>query len=290
MWQGVLGVSLAGLGLIMLPVSGTAQIETMNNGGSTATVDLGSSAGMDYWSVDGPGGQNQLPQQWFWYSVNTGSGWSTPQSIENIASQPGGLTYNLSADQSTLNATYQNATLSIGITYQLQGSGVGSESADMLESIGITNNSAGQFNIKFYQYSNFNLLGNNQNSISVIGSPGSYSSIIQTTSVGGNGIEETVDNPLANYAEAGLAGTGTGTVMHDVLSGSPLSGPLAAGPNDVAWAFEWTDAIDSGSSLDIYKDKNLSISPVPEPTTMALIAVGLGAGGLVGRRTWKRGV
>ncbi|HEV2327803.1 MAG TPA: PEP-CTERM sorting domain-containing protein [Verrucomicrobiae bacterium] len=273
--QAALGASLAILGLTLLPGSGTAQTVTLNNGGSVASVNLGSSAGMDYWSVEGAGGQNQLPQQWFWYSVNGGAA----QSIDQI----GGLTYSTSPDDSSLTATYKNSTLSVGIVYTLQGSGVGSDAADMLESINIINNSATGFNINFYQYSNFNLLQNNQNTISVIGSPGSYSSIIQTTMVGGNGIEETIDNPLANYAEAG----GASSVLGDVTAGNTLNGTLTAGPGNVAWAFEWSDSVGAGSNLDIYKDKSLSISPVPEPTTTGLVALGLGAFGFV-RRIVKR--
>jgi len=275
--QGALGASLAVLGLTIMASHGTAQTVTLNNGGSVATVNLGSSAGMDYWSVEGAGGQNQLPQQWFWYSVNGGAA----QAINQI----GGLTYSTSPDDSSLTATYQNSTLSVGIVYTLQGSGVGSDAADMLESINILNNSASGFNINFYQYSNFNLLQNNQNTINVIGSPGSYSSIIQTTMVGGNGIEETIDNPLANYAEAGLANS----VLADVTAGNTLNGSVSAGPGNVAWAFEWSDSVGSGNNLNIYKDKDLSISPVPEPTTAGLVALGLGAFGFV-RRVLKRNI
>ncbi len=275
--HGAWGASLAVLGLVMMPDGGTAQIVSMNNSGSTATVNLGSSAGMNFWSVNGPTGQNQLNQQWFWYSVNGGPS----QSIDTIANQPGGsLTYNLSPDQGTLNALYKDSTLSVAITYTLQGAGVGSDSADLQESINILNNSATGFNVNFYQYSNFNLLQNNQNLINVFGSPGAYSTIVQTTMVGGNGIEETIDQPLANYAEAGLAGS----VLSDVTAGNTLNGTVAAGPGNVAWAFEWTESVGAGANVDIYKDKNLSIHPVPEPSSIALISFGLAACGLVRRR------
>jgi len=68
--------------MLLLPGHGIAQIVTMNDGGSSATIDLGSSAGMNNWSVLG---QNQLNQQWFWYRTDGG----VAQPINTI----GGLTY-----------------------------------------------------------------------------------------------------------------------------------------------------------------------------------------------------
>ena len=85
------------------------------------------------------------------------------------------------------------------------------------------------------------------------------------------------------------AGELAGSVSGDVAAGYTLNGNLAAGPGDVAWAFEWSDNVAAGNSLNIYKDKDLSISPVPEPTVAALLALGLGAVGFA-RRTWKRNI
>lgn len=64
-----LGTLLAVSGALFLPGHAFAQVVTMNDGGSTATVDLGSSAGMNNWTVNG---QNQLNQQWFWYRTDGG--------------------------------------------------------------------------------------------------------------------------------------------------------------------------------------------------------------------------
>lgn len=271
---------LAASGALMFATQGFGQIVTMDNGGSTATVNLGSSAGMDDWSVGvGNTMQNQLNQQWFWYSVNGGP----VQSIDTI----GGLTYSLSPDLSTLNATYQNSTLAVAIQYQLSGSGVGSGGADLSESITVVNNSSAAFNINFFQYSFFNLLQDNQNSINILGSPGAFTSVSQTASGGGNGIVEVVEQPFANLAEAGSPSS----VLSSVTSGNPLNNVLSAGPGDVAWAFEWTaDGVGTGvnNALSIYKDKNLSIQPVPEPATMSLIALGLGAFGLGARRLKRK--
>lgn len=278
--------SLAISGALLLPGEVNAQIVTMDNGGSTATVNLGSSAGMDNWSVGvGANMQNQLNQQWFWYSVNGGA----VQSIDTIANSPGGsLSYSLSLDQSTLNATYQNSTLAVAIQYQLSGGGAGSGSADLSESITIVNTGASAFNINFFQYSFFNLLQNDQNTVNILGNPGAFTSISQTTTGGGNGIVEVVEQPFANYAEAG----GPATVMADMTSGHALTDATSAGPGDEAWAFEWAaTGVGTGvnNALDIYKDKNLSIQPVPEPGTMSLVGLGLVACGFV-RRTMKRNV
>ena len=82
------GACLAVSSLLFLSGNGSAQIVSLTSGGSTATVDLGSSAGMYNWAVNG---QNQLNQQWFWYQANDG----TAQPINTIANPSvlnGGLT------------------------------------------------------------------------------------------------------------------------------------------------------------------------------------------------------
>src|SRR5580658_5834308 len=56
--------------LLILPGQLAAQV-TLSDGGSTATVDLTGGGGMNSWTV--LGGQNQLQQQWFYYSINSGA-------------------------------------------------------------------------------------------------------------------------------------------------------------------------------------------------------------------------
>lgn len=290
--RAVFNASLTVLGMVLLSSHGNAQDVTLQAGGSTATVNLGGGTGnigMDDWSVYSSeihGMQNQLNQQWFWYSVNGGT---TVQSIDNL----GGLSWSTNTADSSLTASYQNNTLGLAvlITYNLTGSGANSGAADLTEAIEILNlnQTSAINNFQFYQYSNFNLLQNNLNTIGIGGGPGAYTSIFQSTSAGANGIEETIDSPYANGAEAGPA-TGTGAVLNDVTSGSGLNGTTYYGPGDVAWAFEWSTNIAADGEFDITKDKNLSIEIVPEPTTMALIALGFGAFGLMARRVFGRNV
>jgi len=262
--------------MLLFPVMAVAQTYTLTDPGSEATVTLnGSGAGMNYWTVDADPSVNQLASQWFYYSFD-GSG---VQAINALST----AIVETNSTANFLNLTYANSQLSINIQYTLAGGGYGSGNADIYEAIAIDNLSGTSItNLQFYQFSNFNLLQNNANSVSVFGSPGNYYFAQQTA--GSTALGEGIINPDANYAVAGTAAA----VLSDILSGNNLSGPMSAGPGDVAWAFQWDDATlnpeADGDEFDIEKDKSLSISNVPEPSTIALIALGLGAVGLVCRR------
>ncbi|MGA3163841.1 MAG: PEP-CTERM sorting domain-containing protein [Verrucomicrobiota bacterium] len=268
------------LGILLMPSNGMAQNITMQDGGSSAIINPGNGSGnlgMNSWSVVG---QNQLVQQWFWYSV--GGGVAQPLntlgtlSVSDNASGTEGL--------NDVTVTYDNGQLSANIEYVLNGNGVGSGSADLMEYIWIDNNSASSVTLRFYQYSNFNLLQNNNNNVSVSSDgSGGYNGALQTTGgPGGSGIAEVINAPSANRAEAAYVGQ---TLAE--LNGTPnlqLNDNQNAGPGDVTWAFQWNATLQPGDELDISKDKGLSIQMVPEPSTLTFIALGLGAWGLARRR------
>jgi hypothetical protein len=277
----LLGAALAASGALLFPGEAVAQNITMSNGGSTATLNLGGGTGnigMNSWSVDTLN-QSQLNQQWFWYSVNG----AAQKTIDQIG---GATVYNFSNPASPIDnigVVYQNAQLTVQIQYILSGNGSGSGSADMQEYLSIANNSGVAFDLSFYQYSNFNLFQDNQNSVNISGSPGAYSGALQTTTtLGGNGIAEVIDAPFANYAEA----ASTFQTINHLNSGSyyTLNDTTSAGPGDVTWAFQWNRTLNPGDVLNITKDKGLSIHLVPEPTTLAFIALGGSALALVLRR------
>jgi len=93
-----------------------------------------------------------------------------------------------------------------------------------------------------------------------------------------NQLSETIDQPLANEAEADLA-----TATRDRLNqGSPytLNGVASAGPDpalDATWALEWDFSIAANGSVDVIKDKKLSVAPIPEPGVLSLAVLGLAA-------------
>ena len=76
---------LIGVGLLATTSQAYVQTVTLANGNSTALVDVGSSAGMYNWTVDGV---NQLAQQWFWYRVGSANGESPISALPYLATQP----------------------------------------------------------------------------------------------------------------------------------------------------------------------------------------------------------
>jgi hypothetical protein len=274
-----LGAGLAMSGMLLLPVQGMAQNYSLSDGGSTATLNLGAGTGnlgMNSWTV--LSGQNQLDQQWFWYSVNG----SAPQPINTI----GGLTTTPSG-ANDLTVTYQNSLLSVNVDYTLNGNGVNSGSADIMEYIWINNLTSDQtLNVSFFQYSNFNLLRNNNNTVSIYGSPGAYTGAFQSTGTpGGSGIAEVILAPSANHGETALVPTTLNELNNPANTNYfNLSDNTSAVTGDVSWAFQWDATLNPGDEEDISKDKGLQVSVVPEPTSMGLIALGMGALGLARRR------
>ena len=265
-----LGAWLVLSGMLLLPGPGVAQLVTLTDGGSTATVNLGSSAGMNSWTVSG---QNQLNQQWFWYRTDDG----IAQPINTI----GEVLYNQDAGPNTLDAYYVNDQLSIEIIYTLVGGGVNSGDADMTEQIMAINQSGSALNLNLYQYSNFNLLGVANDNVQIFGSPGAYNYVRQWN--GSTAIQEAVNTPSAYAASAAIYNQ----TLNDLNTtpGLNLDGPLTAGPGDVTWALQWSATLDAnGGEFDLTKDKSLSISIVPEPSTLAIIGLGVGALGLALRR------
>ncbi|HTR40334.1 MAG TPA: PEP-CTERM sorting domain-containing protein [Pseudomonadales bacterium] len=279
-------LSLAAFGVLAFTSQGQAQNQTLSNGGSSASFNLGGTGtgtlGMNSWMVDNDPGVSQLDQQWFWYSVNTGSGWSGVQPINQLgAASLSGVSAN------GFTATYQNSTMAVQVIYSLEGTGSGTGGADLFETVNVLNLSGANIGVNFYQYGHFNLLQNNVNTVSIGGSlSGGYTFIQQTTMVGGNGIQESINQPYANFAEAGAPTS----VMNDVTSGSQLNGTTAYGPADAAWALEWNSTVspfggNAGNVWNVLQDQNMSIVPTPEPSTIALIAMGLGALVMARRRS-----
>ena len=258
-----------------LVLQSQAQIVTLTDNNSVAQVNTASQAGMFNWSVNG---QNQLAQQWFWFRV----GATGPEASINTISAPTITTPNAS----TLYTSYANNSYGVQIKYSLTGGSAVSGKADMGESIVINNTSASALDFHFFQYSDFNLGGATGGQTVQLGKnlSGLFNEALQTAP--GVAFTETVLTPGANHGEAGLVNTtlvklndGTPTTLND------NAGPV--GPGDATWAFEWDLSIAPGSSALISKDKYIQLQPIPEPSSLALISLGLAGCALIKRRRSK---
>lgn len=265
------GTCLAVAGMMLAPGRSMADV-TLSDSGSTANINTTSGAGMNSWTVPNSS-QNQLVSQWFYFQVNGGS----VLPINSLTMAP---LIQTSSDSATL--MFSDTQLSISITYLLQGTGMGS--ANITESVAVDNNSNNTFNLNLFEYSNFNLLQSGNNTATILGNSTSGFTQVNQNS-GSTAISQSISSPFANFAVAGPGGSGAGTVLADVTSQSNLNGPLTY-TGDAAWALQWSVAnlAPVPDEFDELGNGSLSLSNVPEPTTFALVGLGLGALGWLRRR------
>jgi hypothetical protein len=262
-------------------VQSGAQIYTLAIRDTSLQFNL--AGGLSNWTIDGV---NQLNQQWFYYSVGSGPVYS----IDTIApwSTPT-ITTNTGKTQITLSEIYANSTISVGTTYVLVSSLVGSGKASLSQALTIKNLSGTAQVFHFYQYSDFDLGGvsGGQNLQFTDNGSGKYYQIVQTGSSGIilTGLVTGVSGGTSALSEeqAGLF-DGTQFGLGNGNSAPLLNNTLTAGPGNVVYAYEWDATLaafgNPGSSMTISEIQTV----VPEPSSVALVASGMLALALLCRR------
>ena len=248
----------------------TAQVRAasygITNGNSFALLDPSSGAGMYNWSVlTSPSSfQNQLNQQSFWYRVG-GTGAESALSSLTLGS------VNV-VNPSTITTTYLDGLgrFNLSVTYSLLGGSLSSGTAQLAENIAINNLTGSPLDFHFFQYSDFNLGAGDTDVISRNPFTGRINQVDQFS---GSSLVETVLTPNANHGETDTVPNtlnrltdGTATTLNDALT-------TASG--NVAWALQWDTSIGAGGSFLIGKQLNLQVQFVPEPSSVALISLGL---------------
>lgn len=231
---------------------------------------------MDQWVVDG---RNQLNQQWFWYRVGS-TGGEAPINTLGLAGYSLSTHSLVAPNQLTVN--YTNASFKVDVDYVLTGGSLGSGTATIGEGIRISNLTQSPLDFHLFQYSNFDLLGNGGDTSLALGTStaGLFNEAFQTE--GTSFFAETANAPGANHGQVavtplllGLLGDGFATTLSDE------TGPI--GPGNLTWALQWDLEIPANGTFIISKTKLVT---VPEPTSAALVAIGLGAWAL--RRRYSK--
>jgi len=241
----------------------------LSSGNSTVTLDPSTQMGMNSWSVDG---QSQLYQQWFWY-------WTPSMTSEKSIDTIGVPVINVNSPSQAI-STYTGSGFTLSVIYDLQGGAAGSGQSTINETITINNTTASPLTFRFFQYSDYNLGGVDQDVVQI--QPGFGYALVTS---GALSLGEAVVSPSANSGEVApfdvtLQKLNNGSI--DTLNGT--LGPST--PGDNTFAFQWDFTIAPNGSQIISKVKSLQVQVVPEPTSAVLGLLGIGV--LFGRRFMKK--
>jgi len=262
--------TLAGAAVLALATGQVAATDLNGvDGNSSIVVDPLGTLGLYSWQVDGT---NQMYLEWFWYRL----GGDTQES--NLAD------LGLDSEQASGNQIVLNygstAPIAAQLTYTLTGGAPGSGSSQLGEQLRITNNTNAPVTLSLFEYTDFDLNDASNND-------GANDGVMY---LGPDTILQFDNTPGYGYAKGWVTVQGpapeawqTGIVTYPSILDSLTDGAVTklnntavslTGPDDYEFAFEWKFTLDPSQSIDINKTKYISTA-VPEPTTLALLGLGL---------------
>ena len=259
---------------LFLSFGASAQDITIANKNSSLDVNTNVAAGVINWNVDGV---DYLHNQWFHYRVGSGG----PESpLQSISSSPTVAITSLSSF-ARINLTYANSSYSVLTSLRLTGNTAGSGRSQLNEDITVANLSASPLDFHFFQYSDFDLFGTaSGQSVQFLQNSANnqYYKAVQTD--GTHTVTETINTTIVpiGHFEAGFYNAtissltdGASTTLNDVTS---------AGVGDVTFAYQWDVTLAPGASFQLSK----LIEIVPEPSSMAILAIAAASMGVYRRR------
>ena len=247
--------------LMALAFQCNASIYTLSAGNTTALINsIGSAsspAGWYDWSVNGV---DQLDQHWFYYRVDGGgSGW-----IDNIAAP----TLN-SSTATILDFTYVGSSYSARVVYQLAAGTPGSGYSAMNQTTTFQNTSGSSITLHLFDFSHVTLGGTSTGQSVQRTGNSIRSTFIQTA--GSLVFSNRFDGgakPIS-FLEAALFDQTRNNLTNGVAN---LNNVTSIGPGDVTSAAQWNTTLAPSQSLIV---SELLVVQVPEPSSLALVAVGL---------------
>ena len=257
--------------ILAIAVPASAGIVTLTAGDSTATIDPDSSAGMYQWSVNGV---ETLNQQWFWFRNDLPEYSGREYSIDEINSPVVTQFLPVLPNLAVIDYADTQGRFSIEVTYMLT-SGAGLLTADIMESIKISNSSEEAITFDFFQYSDFDLNGStDDNRVEISGG-----NTVMQSAYGDEtlliSLSETVVSSSPDYYEVGTYPATLDKLTDADVDDLSDAGSLT-GPANLSWAFQWAGRrIEPGQAFLISKDKLITMEPVPEPAGLGLIGIAL---------------
>lgn len=233
-----------------------------------ATVGVNTNGTVASWTIDGV---NQLAGQSLFYRVGNAGGESL---LSGISGTPSVSLTQVPNVISSLDITYANAAYSVRTLFQLSGSTAGSGKANFNQTLIIQNLSGAPLDFHFFQYSNFDLGGVALGQTATV----NFDALLQPYKiVQTDGVRTVTETVNANTAPVGHFQTSFGpSALVSLTDGNPtiLNDVVATGPGDVEFAYQWDVVLAPDQTLTISK----LLGVVPEPTTAALVLLGLGMG------------
>jgi hypothetical protein len=256
--------------------SSSAWSYNLTNGNSSVTIHADADYGMSDWTVDG---QEQLYKQWFWYRKGATSKENTINQLNLIDVQQ--------SSPSTLSTLYERSgSFNIEVSYSLLGGTAGSGFSTVGEQIKIANISGNPLDFHFFQYVDFDLGGSHLGDTVQLGQniSGLYDYAYQNK--GTAYFADEIVSPGAQHGEVGLSQSIYGKLVDDAPTTlNDSSGPVTG---DATWAFQWDMVIPVGGVFSIALNKSVFVTPIPEPSTLALGALAFALFGGVRHRFRQR--
>jgi hypothetical protein len=253
--------------VVAAPTVGSTMIYDLEDDNSL--LEVSSDQGIGMWFVDG---LDQMSTQWFWYRVG-----DAPELTINTLDFDDVLSKATDTNSDGLNDVayllYHGLGFDVEVKVSLDGGPLDSGISDVAEQITVTNTSlTDPLDFTFFQYADFNLgadaeddvvvhLGNGRQGYNTFTARQEDDAdwVLRVAEVG----SEPMTHCEANNEAALLLklNDGLATDLNDVEQ---------AGPDDVAWAYQWDFVLEPGDAFMLSKDKMIT----PEPATLALLGGG----------------
>jgi hypothetical protein len=251
--------------VLLATVAGSANAQTFTlQDGNSSSVFSANAGGQVNWVVDGV---SQLFNQRFYYRSSLMNDEVPVDSLTLTGSQLTDTNTFDDARNDTLALRYNDtAGLEFRISYLLRGSNAGSGTADLAETIRISNPTNAAISVSFFQYVDFDLSAT---------AGGDFAEIVNANTVrqwdpsGNFTVAETVVTPGPSAYQVGNFPSIVSLFGNGVADNLNNAGGLI-GPTDATWSFQWNFTLAPGGSFTISKDKLITI---PSPAGLAVLGL-----------------